>query len=232
MTFDPSDLLHSAPLLLLTVAGMLLLLLEAFSRVRLVGRDYHHKLPAETSEAVAVPLPGSRNYLMPLTVATLLATLWLLSGQAGDASGAGLHMYRDMLVLDRFGLMMSGICVLGALLGVMTAPAYLREHKMEFGEYYALILFTLAGMVMLIQAADLVTVFLGVETMSLGAYVLTGSWRRSPRSSEAAMKYFLVGAFISGILVYGIALIYGTVGTTSLAEIKRAAPHLEQQPLF
>ncbi len=232
MTFDPNDLLHSAPLLLLTVAGMLLLLLEAFSRVRLVGRDYHHKLPAETSEAVAVPLPGSRNYLMPLTVATLLATLALLVGQVGDAGGAGIHMYRDMLVLDRFGLMMSGICVLGALLGVMTAPAYLREHKMEFGEYYALILFTLAGMVILIQAADLVTVFLGVETMSLGAYVLTGSWRRSPRSSEAAMKYFLVGAFISGILVYGIALIYGTVGTTSLADMKRAAPQLAQQPLF
>jgi len=232
MTFDISDLLNSSPLLLLTVAGLVLLLLEAFSRVRLVGPDYHHKLPAETSEAVAVPVPGSRTYLMPLTVATLLATLVLLAAQAGSAGGDGVHMYRDMLVLDRFGLMMSGICVLGALLGVMVAPAYLREHKMEFGEYYALILFTLAGMLILIQASDLVSVFLGVETMSLGAYVLTGSWRRSARSSEAAMKYFLVGAFVSGILVYGIALIYGTVGSTSFVEIKHAAPRLAQQPLF
>jgi NADH-quinone oxidoreductase subunit N len=232
MTFDISDLLNSAPLLLLTVAGLVLLLLEAFSRVRLVGPDYHHKLPAETSEAVAVPVPGSRTYLMPLTVATLLATLALLASQAGGAGGDGVHMYRNMLVLDRFGLMMSGICVLGALLGVMVAPAYLREHKMEFGEYYALILFTLAGMLILIQASDLVTVFLGVETMSLGAYVLTGSWRRSARSSEAAMKYFLVGAFVSGILVYGIALIYGTVGGTSFVKIKEMAPHLAQQPLF
>jgi NADH-quinone oxidoreductase subunit N len=232
MTFDTSDLLHSSPLLLLTVAGLLLLLLDAFSRVRLIGRDYHHKLPAETSEAIAVPVAGSRNYLMPLAVATLLATLALLAYQAGDAGGGGIHMYRDMLVLDRFGLLMSAICVVGAVIGVMTAPAYLREHKMEFGEYYALILFTVAGMMILIQAADLVTVFLGVETMSLGAYVLTGSWRRSARSSEAAMKYFLFGAFVSGLLVYGIALIYGTVGTTSLAAMKHAAPRLAQQPLF
>src|SRR4051812_39491935 len=107
MTFDPSDLLHSSPLLLLTVAGLLLLMLDAFSRVRLVGPDYHHKLPAETSEAVAVPVAGSRNYLMPLTVLTLLATLMLLGWQTADAGGSGVHMYRDMLVLDRFGLMMS-----------------------------------------------------------------------------------------------------------------------------
>ena len=72
MTFDTSDLLHSSPLLLLTVAGLLLLLLDAFSRVRLIGRDYHHKLPAETSEAIAVPVAGSRNYLMPLAVASLV----------------------------------------------------------------------------------------------------------------------------------------------------------------
>jgi NADH-quinone oxidoreductase subunit N len=153
-----------------------------------------------------------------------------MPGLLGESKG--LSLYRDMLILDRFGLVVSGICVVGAILSVMSAPAFLRAHRMEFGEYYALILFSLCGMIILIMAADLVTVFLGVETMSLGVYVLTGSWRRSPRSSEAAMKYFLVGAFISGLMVYGIALIYGTAGTTVLADIHNRTQVLSGRPLF
>ena len=231
MTFDTSDLIQSSPLLFLTVAGLVLLLLDAFSRVRLIGSEHQKRMPAETGDVITVPLPDSRNYLMPLAVASLLLALLLTAWQAPQVATAA-HIYRDMLVVDRFGLLMSGVCIVGALLGLMGAPAYLRQHKMDFGEYYPLVLFTVVGMIILIQASDLVTVFLGVETMSLGAYVLTGSWRRSARSSEAAMKYFLVGAFISGVLVYGIALIYGTTGTTSLLEIKRAVPRVANLPLF
>jgi NADH-quinone oxidoreductase subunit N len=231
-SFNPSDLVSSAPLLLLTAAGLLLLLLDAFSRSRLVGKDYMKSMPAETSEAVLLPVAGSRNYLMGLTVLSLVATLVLLAWQAGSIGDKGILLYRDMLIVDRFGLLVSAICVLGALIGVLGAPAYLRAHRMEFGEYYALILFVLAGIVILIQANDLATVFLGVETMSLGAYVLTGSWRRSARSSEAAMKYFLVGAFVSGILVYGIALIYGTTGSTSFSRIREVTGYMQNAPLF
>ena len=200
MTFDTTDLVSSLPLLFLTVAGIVLLMLDAFSRVVLVGRDHHLRMPSETSEAVAVPPPGSRNYLMPVTVLFLLATLAIMVWQAGTLPEGGVTIYRGMLVVDRFGLFVSGICVAAATLGVVSAPAYMRAHRMEFGEFYALLVFSLCGMIILVQAADLVTVFLGIETMSLGAYVLTGSWRRSPRSSEAAMKYFLVGAFVSGLL--------------------------------
>lgn len=234
MTFDPSDIAKTAPLILCTVAGLLVLLLDAFSRVRLVGKDYHKSMPAETSEAYAVPVAGSRLYLMPLTVLFLFGTMLALAWQ-WEGAGTSSPIYRNMLVLDRFGLLISGICSLGALLGVMTAPAYLREHRMEFGEYYALILFSLAGVMILAMANDLVTVFLGVETLSLGVYVLTGSWRRSARSSEAAMKYFLVGSVVSAILLYGIALIYGTAGTTELAAIGQKARDgntLLSQPLF
>lgn len=230
--FNTSDLASSAPLLFLCVAGLLLLLLDAFSRTRIVGKDYMKGMPAETSEAVALPVAGSRNYLMALTVAALFITLLLLAWQAGTLGDKGETIYRNMLIVDRFGLVASGICVLGTLLGVLGVPAYLRAHKMEFGEYYALILFSLAGMVILIQANDLVSVFLGVETMSLGAYVLTGSWRRSARSSEAAMKYFLVGAFVSGLLVYGIALIYGTTGSTSFTRMREVVGYLQNAPLF
>ena len=188
MTFDTTDLVSSLPLLFLTVAGIVLLMLDAFSRVVLVGRDHHLRMPSETSEAVAVPPPGSRNYLMPVTVLFLLATLAIMVWQAGTLPEGGVTIYRGMLVVDRFGLFVSGICVAAATLGIVSAPAYMRAHRMEFGEFYALVVFALCGMIILVQAADLVTVFLGIETMSLGAYVLTGSWRRSPRSSEAAMK--------------------------------------------
>ncbi len=237
MSFDPNDLIRTAPVLLLSLAGILVLLLDAFSRVRLVGREHHKKMPAETSEAYAMPVAGSRQYLMPVTVFSLLCTLVSLFWLWGDA-GSPSYLYHHMLVLDRFGLFVSGVCVVGAALGVMTAPSYLREHKMEFGEYYALVLFSVAGMVILVMAADLVTVFLGVETMSLGVYVLTGSWRRNPKSSEAAMKYFLVGAFVSALLLYGIALVYGTTGssgtagTTELAVIHNRMGSLLSKPLF
>jgi len=232
MTFDTSDLVASLPLLFLTVAGIVLLLLDAFSRVVLVGREHHLKLPAETSEAVAVPPPGSRNYLMPVTLLFLLGALAIIVWQVGTLPETSVTIYRGMLVVDRFGLFVIGVCVAAAALGIVSAPAYMRAHKMEFGEFYALVVFALCGMIILVQAADLVSVFLGIETMSLGAYVLTGSWRRSARSSEAAMKYFLVGAFVSGLLVYGIALIYGVTETTSLIDIKRIAMSRGAAPLF
>ena len=232
MTFDANDLVLSLPILFLSVAGVVLLLLDAFSRTVLVGRQHQLSMPSETSEALAVPPPGSRDFLMPVTVFFLLATLGILVWQATTLPENAVTIYRGMLVVDRFGLFMSGVCVLATLLGVFSAPSYLRAHRMEFGEYYALLAFSLVGMLILIQAADLVTLFLGLETMSLGAYVLTGSWRRSPRSAEAAMKYFLVGAFVSGLLIYGIALLYGVTEATAFADIKRAAMTRGTAPLF
>src|SRR5947209_20158477 len=112
MSFDPTDVWRSAPLLLLSVAGLLVLLLDAFSRVRLVGRDYHKSMPAETSEAYAVPVAGSRAYLMPITVLCFALALGLLILQWEDAGQGGIFLYRRMLVLDRFGLFTSAICVL------------------------------------------------------------------------------------------------------------------------
>src|SRR5262249_5401161 len=96
---------------------------------------------------------------------------------------------------------------------------FMREQRFEFGEYYALILLATAGMMMLAMAADFVALFIGLETMSLAVYVLTGSWRRSARSSEGALKYFLIGSFASAVMLYGIALVYGSTGTTSLIRL-------------
>src|SRR5207249_10258326 len=120
--------------------------------------------------------------------------------------------------------------VLSALFGVITAlaalmsPSHQKEHGWEVGEYYGVMLLSASGMVILAHAANLVTVFLGIETMSIGVYVMTAMRRKSRRGNEAAMKYFLIGAFATGFLMYGMALLYGAAGTSSLLEMKERLP--------
>jgi NADH-quinone oxidoreductase subunit N len=113
------------------------------------------------------------------------------------------------------------LCVMGALT-VLMAMDYLPRIRADVGEYYPLVLFALTGLIVMGSATDLVVMFLGLETMSMAVYVLTGSWRKSSRSSEAALKYFIMGAFASGFMLYGIALIYGVTGGTTMAAIKSA----------
>jgi NADH-quinone oxidoreductase subunit N len=99
---------------------------------------------------------------------------------------------------------------------------YIREAGIREGEFYVLVLLSTSGMIVMASANDLIVFFLGLETMSIAVYVLTGLWRARAESAEAAMKYFLVGAFATGFLLYGIALIYGATGTTQLAHIADA----------
>ena len=106
-----------------------------------------------------------------------------------------------------------------AVLTILSAMRYLRAARIREGEFYSLILFATFGMVVMAAANDLIVFFLGLETMSVAVYILTGMWRASSRAAEGAMKYFLVGAFATGFLLYGIALIYGATGSTHLNEI-------------
>jgi len=121
----------------------------------------------------------------------------------------------DMLVADRFGYALTGLFSGVTALAAMLAPGHQREHKWENGEYYGVLLLSASGMTMLAQAGNLATIFLGVETMSIGVYVMCALRRQSRRGNEAAMKYFLMGAFATGFLLYGIALVYGAAGTTA-----------------
>jgi NADH-quinone oxidoreductase subunit N len=207
MDFDLTQFQSVAPLSALTVAGCVLLLLEAFGSGR------------------------TRTYLMPLTLASIGIALVLELMQWGDAS-VGYTTFHGLLSLDRYGIVFNCIFLVGAALTAMLAPAFMREHHFEFGEFYSLMLFATVGMMILAQATDLVTIFLGIETMSIAVYVLTGSFRHSAKSAEGAMKYFMVGAFATSILLYGMALIYGAVGSTGLAEIAKQAPRVAQAPLF
>jgi NADH-quinone oxidoreductase subunit N len=104
--------------------------------------------------------------------------------------------------------------------------SYLEVTDIRTGEYYSLVLFATVGMILMATATDLILIFLGLEVMSLAVYALSGIWREQLRSNEAALKYFLLGAFATGFLLFGIALLYGGTGSTTLAPIAAAIAKL------
>ncbi|MCK6555470.1 NADH-quinone oxidoreductase subunit N [Candidatus Binatia bacterium] len=122
----------------------------------------------------------------------------------------------DALVLDRYGLFFTLLFCLGSGLSVLMSMSYLELTDIRTGDYYTLILLATVGMVLMAMGTDLMAIFLGLEVMSIGAYVLAGMARQELRSNEAALKYFLLGAFATGFLLFGIALLYGATGTTTL----------------
>jgi NADH-quinone oxidoreductase subunit N len=130
-------------------------------------------------------------------------------------------------------LFLDGAFLVAGLVTLLFSAPYLREQGFEFGEFYAMVLFGVAGMMMVVHATHMVSLLIGIETMSLAAYVLTGCWRRSLRSSEGAMKYFLMGAFATSFLVYGMALVYGTTGgEMSYAGISSKVGEASKSPMF
>jgi NADH-quinone oxidoreductase subunit N len=130
--------------------------------------------------------------------------------------------FQGMAVLDNLALF--GTLVIGYATGLVLLESidYIKRRSMESGEFYILVLFAAAGMVIMAGANDLIVVFLGLETMSLALYVLAGFFRTEIQAGEASMKYFLLGAFASGFFLYGIALIYGATGSTNLDKIGAA----------
>lgn len=122
-------------------------------------------------------------------------------------------------------------CVAGAL-SVLLSSAYLKKTGTVFGEYYALLAIAVLGMMLMGAANDLVVFFLGLEAMSVAFYVLAAFARKHVTSNESGMKYFLLGAFSTGFLLYGIALLYGTTGTTNIAAIRDVVPSLVGTPVF
>jgi NADH-quinone oxidoreductase subunit N len=148
-----------------------------------------------------------------------LVGLALCSAEAAFLWGSHEGAFRDSYVLDNFALFFTQIFFGIAALTILSSIQYIKAAGIHQGEFYALILFATLGMILMAAGNDLMVFFLGLETMSVAVYVLTGIQRRSSRSAEAAMKYFLTGAFATGFLLYGIALIYGGTGSTHLNEI-------------
>ncbi|MGA2956245.1 MAG: NADH-quinone oxidoreductase subunit N [Thermodesulfobacteriota bacterium] len=133
--------------------------------------------------------------------------------------GQSQYAFNRMVVQDNYSLFFKVIFLITAGLSILMSIRFLKREGFEYGEYYVLLLFATVGMMLMASAADLIIIFLGLETFSLAIYVLAGFFRTQPKSNEASLKYFLLGAFSTGFLLYGIALIYGATGTTHLKGI-------------
>lgn len=136
--------------------------------------------------------------------------------------GANVPAYGGVLVVDQFAWFFKAIFLIAAALAIFISLRYLDIEREHHGEYYALILFATMGMMFMVGAMDLVVLYIGLETMAIATYVLVGFLRNSPRSNEASLKYFLLGAFSSGILLYGFSLLYGLAGSTRFTAIADA----------
>src|SRR2546425_1118050 len=134
------------------------------------------------------------------------AALWLWPGVQG------VEGFQNTLRADGYAVFFAIVVSAGAALTLLMSVDYLREHPLPEGEYYALVLLASSGMVFMAAANDLIVIFLALEIMSVAVYVLAGMLRTEARSAEAAVKYFLLGAFASAFLLYGIAFFYGATG--------------------
>lgn len=202
--FNSSDLLAALPLIVLTSWACLLLLVVVFSGRTRIG---------------LVPL---------LTALGLLVAAIFIVPQFSQQTQA----FGGALVIDGFSAAIDLLLVLGGLFTVAVSYDYLQRMGLARGEYYALMLFSIIGMMLMASAGDLIVVFLAIELLSIPLYVLAAFARPDPRSEEAGLKYFLLGAFSSGFLVYGIALVYGAAGTTLLSGIVTAVQTGMDFPIY
>jgi len=200
-----STLMGVSPLLLLVAAGLSIMLVDAFSE--------------ERSELALVTA-------MSLFVAAALAGVMLGSGNLVPAP----EVVTRYLAVDRLALFSDLVICVGAGLSALLAGGYLREHGFERGEFYVILIFTAFGAMVLARAVDLLSIFLGLETMSLGAYSLVAYRRTSARAVEGAVKYFLLGSFAAAILLFGSALLYGATGHTDLVSIQHVVAAGQADP--
>jgi NADH-quinone oxidoreductase subunit N len=204
------ELRAALPLILIALGAFAVLIAEIFlrsSEAKAQGRS-----PAFASAV-----------LCTISVLTLAAIVASSAGMFAEGTSLDFHATRPFVRLDRFANFAIAVVALGSLLSCLLSYYYLRELKIDHGEYYALVLFATSGMILLVSAVDLIAVFLGIELLSIPIYVLAGFDRRKLRSNESALKYFLVGSFASAILLYGMALLYGATGATDFAAIRAAA---------
>lgn len=168
---------------------------------------------------LAVP-PARKAWtaILALVGLAIAAALVVIRWPAGEGSTA----FAGMLAVDGFAAFLHLVVLASAAVGVVLARNHLPRLGIERGEAYSLLLFSVAGTMLMASAADLIVVFLGLELLSIPLYVLSGLARPEAKSEESALKYFLLGAFASGFLVYGIALAYGATQTTNLARVAQA----------
>src|SRR5512145_397657 len=196
MTLTSTDYEVLTPYILLTVWACILLLVDLF-----------------------IP-KGRKGITALLAVLGLAITLGFTLAQIGKEEVG----FNNMVVLDGFSTFINALLLVSGLLGIALAYGYVKRMGIERGEYYTLLLFSVTGMMLMAQAADLIVVFLALELLSIPLYVLAAFARPRVESEEAGLKYFLLGAFATGFVVYGTVLVFGATQTTNLAKIVESAP--------
>jgi len=208
--FTPTDYVLALPVTLLTLFALGILLIDLM-------------------------LPKEQKWLNAITALIGLA----FSAKAvynipqhvlGSASGY-VGMMRTMLV-DRFAIYFFYLFLAATAIAILMSVRYLEIENEHHGEYYALMLLSVVGMMCMAAGYDIVLIFIGLELMAISTYVLVGFLRRDRRSNEAALKYLLLGAFSSGIFAYGLSLFYGLAGSTNLAVIGAWLSDLMQRSQF
>ncbi|MDH3944051.1 MAG: NADH-quinone oxidoreductase subunit N, partial [Anaerolineae bacterium] len=204
MSFPDLGLLNVLPMLILTGWACVLLLVDLF-------------------------IPSERKYLTPILAALGLAVALIFTlPQVGSQTIA----FDGMLVMDGFAVALSLVVLVSGLPAIALAYGYLKRMDIERGEYYPLMLFSVVGVMLMAAAADLIVVFLALELFSIPLYIMAAFDRHKEASEEAGIKYFLLGAFSGGFVLYGIALIYGAAGSTHLQQIFAAANGGLEHPVF
>jgi len=181
------------PEIVLSIGGMLLLFLELFMK-------------------------GRKSFHQWTTFALFIIAFRMVAIYGGD----GVSGFGGMVRADLFSQFISYIVLIGGGLTVLAGKEYFIQREWHRGEYYSLILFASAGMLFMARGTDLLIIFLGLELLSISLYILVGYFRDRLISNEAGLKYLLLGAFSSGFLLYGIAFIYGAIGSTNLMDIRAA----------
>ena len=197
--FGGVDYLMALPIILLTLFGLGILLLD-------------FTLPAELK----------RMNALTALIGVLFSAGGVVKIQIGlNAAGVpGESAFLNSMVVDRFTIYFWYLFLAGAAISILISSHYLEIERENHGEFYSLLLFSVAGMMCMAAGFDVVLIFIGLELMAISTYVLVGFLRTDRRSNEAALKYLLLGAFSSGIFAYGLSLFYGLTGSTSLLGIR------------
>lgn len=177
-------------------------------------------------------IPEKRKGISALLAAAVLAAALGLNLAVG-ARSAGLADPNSMVVLDSFAVFLNTLFLGSGLMAIALAHDYLHRMNLEKGEYYVLLMVSISGMMLMAQAYDLIMVFLALELLSIPLYVLAGFMHKRIESEEAGLKYFLLGTFASGFVLYGVAMIFGATARTDLPGIMAAAAGAPiNMPLF
>jgi NADH-quinone oxidoreductase subunit N len=216
---NPRDLQLIAPELIITIAACVALVMEVILPYKLGKWTAYFSL---AGIALALVSLGAQF--------TSMGGTFHFNSEPNLTPADGFY---GMVHIDGFALIFRAIFLLAAALAIAISIRYLDIEREQHGEYYSLILFATVGMMFLGAGYDLISLYIGLELMALTFYVLVAFTKRDRRSNEAGMKYFLLGAFSSGILLYGMSIVYGLTGSTNLGEIGRSLNNIgDLRPLL